>query len=162
MDTLRGMDTTVVTLAAAAALLEGGGIILTIRDIRTARTSLASYLTRRRSVHLSAALSAESAMTLHVAPQNQTLEQRLEAMEAWRRGLADELDQRERKLSERLTRQIHGAVSSAENTVNDRLEGLRNFVVGDGQTSWGKAYRGPIVLGVGLIFGLAGNIVSAL
>ncbi|WP_210587151.1 hypothetical protein [Streptomyces sp. GESEQ-35] len=155
------MTTAAVTLASLAAVLEIGGIVWTIRDIRTARDHLATYLQRPGTVYASLGLAVESALALALTPQNQTLEQRIEALEAWRRGLPDELAWRERELGDVLRHDFQGALKATERTIDDQFKGLREYVVGSGQTPWIKAYRGPVLLAVGVVVGLAGNIVGA-
>ncbi|MFE6486983.1 hypothetical protein ACFVGN_29165 [Streptomyces sp. NPDC057757] len=155
------MATTAVTLAVIAAVLEIVGIVLTVLDIRAARASLARYLTRQRTVYASAGLSAEFSMALDLIPQDRTLAQRIEALEAWRHGLPDELVRRERKLGDALRNDFRRALKASERTIDDQFKGLRDFVVGVGRSHWIKAYRGPLLLAVGVVAGLAANIVSA-
>jgi len=134
-----------VTLAVVAAVLEVVGIALTIRNIRSARDQLATFLSRPNTVYASAGLAAVSALAADVTSQNQTLEQRIDALEAWRRGLPDQLAWREQELSDTLRNDFRGALKASESTVGDQFMGLRDYVVGTGQTSWIKAYRGPFV-----------------
>ncbi|MFJ9376813.1 hypothetical protein [Streptomyces sp. NPDC101455] len=156
------MTEVAVTLASIAAVLEIWGIVWTIKDIRTERLRLASYLELPRNVYGSAharfgALMGTAAGTV----SNQTLEQRIEALEATQRGLRDELDRRDQETVERLTTDFQSALTASEQTINDQFAKLRTYVVG-GQTSWMRAYRGPIVLTAGVLAGLLANIFSNL
>ncbi|MGP4011118.1 hypothetical protein [Streptomyces sp. 4N124] len=101
-------------------------------------------------------------MTATGTVHGQTLEQRIEALEAAQRGLRDELDRREERARERLRNEFQGALKASEKTIDDQFTKLRGYVVGDGQTSRTRAYLGPIVLGIGIVVGLVGNIFSSL
>ncbi|MFI6334115.1 hypothetical protein [Streptomyces sp. NPDC050535] len=155
------MATAAVTLAVIAAVLEIGGIALTIRDIRAERRHLASYLVRPRHVYASDAGTVEEAMPLWGSSSEQTVEQRLASIEAWQRGLAGEQSQREKKLSDRLSDRFGRELTDVQKTLDDRLDGLREFVTSEGRPHWLVAYRGPLLLAVGVVAGLAANIVSA-
>ncbi|WP_210587147.1 hypothetical protein [Streptomyces sp. GESEQ-35] len=157
------MTTAAVTLALIAAALEIWGIWRTIKDICTARQRLASYLDFPRTVYGSAhGLFGGLRMTATGTVHGQTLEQRIQALEAAQRGLRDELDRREERARERLRNEFQGALKASEKTIDDQVTKLRGYVVGDGQTSRTRAYRGPIVLGIGIVVGLVGNIFSSL
>ncbi|MGI5406629.1 hypothetical protein ACQEV9_07515 [Streptomyces chartreusis] len=155
------MTAAAVTLAVVAAVLEIWGIVWTILDIRAARRRLASYLVRPRAVYAHAGVAAATAMAVGLTPQNQTIEQRLESLEAWRHALPDELGRREQRSSDILRTDFQGALKATERGIDDQLKGLREYVEGAEQSVW-ASYRGPIVLGLGVALGLAGNIVSAL
>ncbi|XUL93847.1 hypothetical protein ACQ86D_50550 [Streptomyces galilaeus] len=90
-----------------------------------------------------------------------TVEQRIEDLEAWRRGLRAELERREEKMAECLTAQFQGALKADEQTTDSLFAKLRTYIEGSQQSVW-DSYRGPITLGVGVRFGLAANIVSSL
>ncbi|MGA5435459.1 hypothetical protein ACPCIZ_12795 [Streptomyces cellulosae] len=153
---------TAITLAAIAALLEIIGIWITIRDLRKARRRLADYLQRPRRHYLSAAVEATSAASATATGPEPTLEQRVQNLEARLGGLNRELDQRDKRVAERLTRRFQGQLKAAESELGDRLDGLRELVAGEGRTHWFVAYKGPLILAVGVIVGLAGNVVGAL
>ncbi|MFJ4781815.1 hypothetical protein [Streptomyces sp. NPDC088794] len=155
------MTALVVTLASIAAALEAGGLLLTVRDIHAARRRLADYLQRRSVTYASLGLAATSEMAMDLIPQNQTLEQRLTALEAWKRGLPDELAHRERQLSDRIRGDYTGALTASEKTVGDQLEGVREYLQGADEHRW-VSYRGPAILGFGIAVGLAANILSAI
>ncbi|MFG2469185.1 hypothetical protein ACGFXB_27525 [Streptomyces canus] len=75
--------------------------------------------------------------------------------------MRDELDQREDKVTERLTRRFQGALQAAEQTADDQFKKLRTYIEGSEQSVW-EGYRGPIVLGIGVMVGLAADILSSL
>ncbi|MFE1024975.1 hypothetical protein ACFW5I_10470 [Streptomyces sp. NPDC058818] len=156
------MSTAAITLASLAALLEVWGIGLAVKDIRAARRRLAEFLETPGAVYGSAhgTLGAPR-MTAHGTVEGQTLEQRVEALEAAQRALRDELDRRDQKVTERLSKQLQGALKSVEDTSDERFKKLRDYIGGSQQSFW-ASYRGPVVLAVGVIVGLAGNIFGAL
>ncbi|MGW2284943.1 hypothetical protein [Streptomyces phaeochromogenes] len=153
---------TALTLAVIAAVLEIVGTVLTVIDIRRARDRLTDYLGRPGQTYASLTTVVEANLSATLSGPEQSLEQRIEALEAWRGGLAEELRQGDKKLYARLTERFRRELDAAEMTVNYKLDGLREFVAGEGRPHWFVAYRGPIILGVGVAAGLAGNIVSAL
>ncbi|WP_329276957.1 hypothetical protein [Streptomyces sp. NBC_01451] len=156
------MTVAAVVLVSIAAALEIWGIQRTVRDIRAARRRLASYLELPRTVYGSVHGTLGSPeMTAEVTVGTPTLEQRVEELEAWRRGMRDELKQLDLKVTERLTEQFQGGLRSVEQTTDGQFKKLREYIEGSQQSVW-DSYRGPIVLGVGVLFGLAGNIVSAI
>ncbi|MFB6548696.1 hypothetical protein [Streptomyces sp. NPDC056405] len=156
------MPTAALALASAAALLEIVGIWITIRDLQKARRRLADYLRRPRTVHLSAALEATFAGSATATGPEQTLEQRIEHLENWQRGTAEALRERDKKLTKRLTDRFDRQLKASEDTLGDQLEGLRELVAGEGPQRRLRAYKGPLLLAVGVVVGLAGNIVGAL
>jgi hypothetical protein len=97
-----------------------------------------------------------------VTGPEQTLEQRVEHLEARLRGLADELDQRNKKLTKRLTQRFDQQLRASEDTLGDQLEGLRELVAGEGRPHWWTSFKGPLILAVGILVGLVGNIFGAL
>ncbi|SMF23528.1 hypothetical protein [Streptomyces sp. Amel2xC10] len=156
------MNSAAIAVASAAALLEIVGIAITIRDIRRARRNLAGYLRRPQRVHLSPAFEVSSAASATVTGPEQTLEQRVEHLETWKREMAEALQQRDRQLTKRLTDRFDRQMKASEATLGDQLKGLRELVAGEGRSHWITAYKGPVILGVGVLVGLAGNIVGAL
>ncbi|MFF1696476.1 hypothetical protein ACFVXC_23155 [Streptomyces sp. NPDC058257] len=88
-----------------------------------------------------------------------TPEQRIEDLEAWRRGMRAELERREENVRERLTEHFQGALKAAEQTPDDQFAKLRAYISGSQQSAW-RSYRGPITLGVGVAFGLVANVLS--
>ncbi|MER6284737.1 hypothetical protein [Streptomyces sviceus] len=152
---------TAVILASLAALFEIVGIAVTIVDIRAARKRLAGYLKRPRHVYASAGLAVAFAGAVDLEPGNQTLEQRIGALEAWRRGIPDELRHREDQLEDQLASDFRNALNATEKTTDDRFKGLREYVEGAQQSFW-ASYRGPSILVVGVVLGLVANIVSSL
>ncbi|WML79162.1 hypothetical protein [Streptomyces sp. VNUA74] len=156
------MSTAAITLASAAALLEIIGIWITISDLRKTRRRLADYLRRPRTMHLSAAAEVTSAGSLTAAGPEQTLEQRVEHLETWQRGLDEELRERDDKMTKRLTNRFERQLKASEDTMGDQLEGLRELVAGEGPQHWLRAYKGPAILAFGVLVGLAGNVVGAL
>ncbi|MEV6548763.1 hypothetical protein AB0M57_08625 [Streptomyces sp. NPDC051597] len=152
---------TVVILASLAALFEIVGIAVTIVDIRAARKRVAGYLKRPRHVYASADLAVAFAAAVDLEPGNQTLEKRIGALEAWRRGLPDELKYREDQLKDQLASDFRNALTAAEKTIDDQFQGLREYVEGAQQSFW-AGYRGPIILVAGVVLGLVVNIVSSL
>ncbi|WP_328766907.1 hypothetical protein [Streptomyces sp. NBC_00286] len=156
------MTAAAVTLASIAATLEIWGIWWTIVDIRRARNRLAAYLGRPRRVYASGTMVVEAAFRITATGPQQTLEQRIEALETCRHSLAEELHRSDKKLYGRLVERFQRELSASEKSLDYKLEGVREFVAGDGQSHWVLAYRGPIVLGVGVVVGLAANIVSSL
>lgn len=156
------MTAAAVTLALIAAILEILGIVLAVKDIRSARRRLGSYLELPRTVYGSAqGVFGSMTMTAEGTVGVPTVEQRIEDLEAWRRGLRAELERREEKMAERLTAQFQGALKAAEQTTDSQFAKLRTYIEGSQQSVW-DSYRGPIILGVGVGFGLAANIVSSL
>ncbi|WP_097276205.1 carbohydrate porin [Streptomyces sp. TLI_55] len=129
-------------------------------DIRAAPRSLATYMSRPHTVYAAAGLAAVTTLAVGATAGTQTVEQRLAALEEWRDRLPDELDRREQQLSKVLRNDFRGGLAAVEKTIGDRIEGLRDYVRG-GEQAWWRSYRGPIVLGVGVLVGLAGNIVSS-
>ncbi|MER5798604.1 hypothetical protein [Streptomyces mirabilis] len=154
------MATTAVTLSVIAALLEIGGIALTVMDISKARRRLAGYLHRGRTVYGSAALNVEAALSLTVTRANSTVEQRVEALETQQQNLKEELDRRDKQLMDRISSRFEGELKASEQTLDDKLTGLRDYV-GGAEEHWWKAYRGPLVLVLGVVVGLLANISSA-
>ncbi|MGX9887340.1 hypothetical protein [Streptomyces sp. NPDC002276] len=154
------MTEAAMALASIAAALEIWGIWWTVKDIRSARRRLGSYLELPRTVYGSAnGLFGALTMTATGTVSGQTLERRIEALEAAQDGLRGELDRRDQEIKERLTTDFQGALKASERTVDDQFAKLRAHVVGS-QTSWVTAYRGPIVLGAGVLVGLLANIFS--
>ena len=156
------MTATAVTLAVIATTLEIWGLCWAVKDVRSARQNLARYLERPRTVYGSThgRLGAPR-MTAEGTVGTPTLEQRIEALEVWRRGLRDELDRRDEKVTERLTEQFQGGLASVEQTAEDQFKKLREYIEGSKQSLW-ESYRGPIVVVVGVVVGLAANIVGTL
>ncbi|MFF4308518.1 hypothetical protein [Streptomyces sp. NPDC001507] len=156
------MSTAVIVLASIAALLEIVGIVITVQDIQKARRRMANYLQRPRHVHLSAGLSITATLTASGVTSSQSPERRLDALEAWQGGLPDQLEQREDRLAKRLTERFDGQLKASEDTLGDQLEGLRELVAGEGSSPWFSDYKGPLILTVGVVVGLAANIVGTL
>lgn len=156
------MTAAAVTLAVIAAVLEIWGLVWTIRDIRAARRNIASYLQLPNVVYGSAhGTLGVPRMTVHATVEGLTLEQRVEALEAAHRGLSEELDRREKKVTERLTKRFQGGLRSVEQTADDKFKKLRTYIEGSQQSLW-DSYRGPIVLAIGVVVGLAGNVAGAM
>ena len=55
---------------------------------------------------------------------------------------------------------FEGELKASEETLNDQLTGLSDYIRGAEEHWWGS-YRGPLVLVLGVAVGLAANIVSA-
>lgn len=162
LGTVHPMTALTITLVSVAAALEIIGIWITIKDIKKARRRLAQYLHRPVITHLGAALSVEAGMTARAEIGEQTLEQRIEALEASHRALAHEVDRRDKELSDRLTQRFERQLNSTADGLKDQLDGLRQLVAGEGPGHWWTGYRGPLILAVGVIVGLAGNVVGTL
>ncbi|MFD9398324.1 hypothetical protein ACFWA4_05825 [Streptomyces sp. NPDC060011] len=154
------MATTAVSLSVLAAVLEIWGIVWTVLDIRKARRRLAQYLHRGRHIYASGTLHVEAAMPLTVQSANSTVEQRVEALETQQQNLKEELARRDRQLIERLSTRFGSELKATEKTLDDQLTGLRDYIKG-AEEHWWKAYRGPLVLVLGVIAGLFANIFSA-
>ncbi|MFM9626235.1 MULTISPECIES: hypothetical protein [Streptomyces] len=156
------MTVAAVTLASIAAVLEVGGIAWTVLDIRAARRNIALYLTLPRTVYGSAqATLGHVRMTAEGTVGTPTLEQRIGSLEAWRREIRVDLDQRDDKMTERLTKEFQNALKASEQTADDQFKKLRTYIEGSEQSVWGS-YRGPIVLGAGVVVGLVANVLSSL
>ncbi|MEU0752007.1 hypothetical protein [Streptomyces albogriseolus] len=156
------MTAAAITLAAIAALLEIGGIVITIKDIQKARHRLAAYLRRPVIAHLGTAFVVATAMNARVEIGEQTLEQRIEALEASHRALAQDTERRDKALSKRLTERFEKQLAATTENIQGDIAGLRQLVAGEGPGHWWTGYRGPLILAVGVLVGLAGNIVGAL
>ncbi|MFF5008040.1 hypothetical protein ACFY3G_35065 [Streptomyces phaeochromogenes] len=156
------MTAAAVVLACIAAALEIWGLVWTVLDIQQARKNVAKYLELPGAVSgtVGATLGAVE-MTAEGTVGTPTLEQRIEELEIWRRGMRDDLKQREQKLTERLAAQFQGGLQAAGQASDDQFKKLRGYIEGSQQSVW-DSYRGPIVLGIGVLVGLAGGIVSAL
>lgn len=89
-----------------------------------------------------------------------SVEDRVTVLEEWRRNLPAELSEREQRLRKQVESRVDTTVNSAQRSLNDRVKGLRHYVVGDGRRSWWAVYRGPLLLVVGVLLGLIGNLVA--
>ncbi|MEU1519035.1 hypothetical protein ABZ490_44050 [Streptomyces sp. NPDC005811] len=155
------MTVLAVSLNVVAAVLELAGVVLTVIDIRGARRRLAGYLHRTRTVYASGRVTASASIDLTVTRANSTLEERIDDLETRQRNLPAELDALEKRIVERLSSQFSGALKTTEQTINDELTGLRDYIAGR-EDRWWPSYRGPIILVGGILVGLAGNIASSL
>jgi hypothetical protein len=150
-------------LYSLAAALEVFGLAVTIADIQAAQQRLAEYFSRPVNVYATDAVGIAEAFDPTVATtggEPPTLEQRIEVLEEWRRSVAGELDRRGEQLRTQTMSRIQAEVSAARDSLNDRLEGLREYVVGEPRHGWWGIYRGPLLLVGGVFLGLIGNLVS--
>ncbi|MFF4308507.1 hypothetical protein [Streptomyces sp. NPDC001507] len=155
------MTVAAVTLNVVAALLELGGLVWTVHDIRGARRRLSDYLRRPGNIYASLGVATEVSVALTLRRANQTLEERVDDLEAQQRNLPDELKALEKRIIDHLTGDFRGALKATEQTLDDKLVGLKDYIAG-AEERWWISYRGPVVLAVGVVVGLAGNIVSSL
>ncbi|MET9391409.1 hypothetical protein ABZY20_13495 [Streptomyces sp. NPDC006624] len=88
-----------------------------------------------------------------------TLEQRVQELDAWRRTLLTDLDQRDERLRTRIETSFQGDLTATRQSLRDQLDGLREYVAGAKQSFWGM-YRGPIALFVGVLVGTVANFVA--
>lgn len=134
---------------------------MTVLDVRKSRKRLADYLHRGRHIYASGAVQVEAALSLTVTRANPTVEQRVEALETQHQNLKEELDRRDKQLMDRISSRFEGELKASEQTLEDQLTGLRDYIRGSEEHWWGS-YRGPLVLVLGIAFGLAANVVSAI
>ncbi|MCI3274567.1 hypothetical protein [Streptomyces cylindrosporus] len=143
-----------------SAALEAGGIGLTVFDIRRAQLRLSAYLSRPLKVYSSDAGAIGEAFNAHaLTSEAKTLEQRVEALEAWRRTLPTDLDQRDERTRTRLETAFQSDLTATRQSLRDQLDGMREYVAGSKQSFWGM-YRGPIALLIGVLVGTAANFVA--
>lgn len=152
--------TAAVILYALSAALEGGGIAVTVSDIRTAQRRLADFIHRPRRVYAGDVGSfAEAHDPSVVTSEQKTVEQRVEDLETWKRTVPGEFERRDRDLTARLERRIQIDLAAAQRTVEDQLIEVREYLEGAMQSA-SVSYRGPVLLFVGVLVGLAANLVA--
>jgi hypothetical protein len=154
---------TYITYITAAAL-EVSGLAVTVIDIRAAQRRLGAYFSRPINLYVTDTLhssDAQEVTLMTTGGEPPTPEQRIDALERWQRTVAGELDQRDERLRAQIGSRIESEVSGARDSLNDRLEGLREYVVGEPQRRWwGRIYRGPLFFFGGVFLGLGGNLVA--
>ncbi|MEU6291378.1 hypothetical protein [Streptomyces sp. NPDC046988] len=156
------MSTAAIALASAAALLEIIGIWITISDLRKTRRRLADYLRLPRTSQLSAAIEISFAGSATATGPEQTLEQRIVQLETWQHAMGEQLRERDEKMTKRLADCFERQLKASEAGLDGQLKALRQLVAGEGPQHWLRAYRGPLVLAVGVVVGLVGNVFGAL
>lgn len=117
-------------------------------------TGYTHYL--RASGHVRASGSAEIS-----GGQPPTLEQRV-------RNLEERLDRNDadhHRIEDALRKEfgddLRGTIEDTEKTINQRIETLARLAVGAGLRPWWKTYGGPILIGFGILCGLAAAVVGA-
>ncbi|MBT2443012.1 hypothetical protein J7E93_23475 [Streptomyces sp. ISL-36] len=148
------------TLYVVSAVLEVGGIIKTVWDIRAARQHLRDYI--RRPVHVyasNAAVAAEAYNASVVTSEPKTLERRVEDLEKWKVGVPEELSRRDREVTARLDARLQGDLDATRRSVQARLMEVSEYLEG-GLQSATVSYWGPVALFVGVVVGFCGNLVA--
>ncbi|MFI7408742.1 hypothetical protein ACIBU0_08765 [Streptomyces sp. NPDC049627] len=148
------------TLYAISAVLEVGGIVKTVWDIRNARQNLRDFIRRPRHVYASdAAVAAEAYNVGVVTSEPKALEQRVEDLEEWKRTLPEALDRRDREVVTRLETRLQGDLDASRRTVQAQLMEVSEYLEG-GLQSATVSYWGPAALFVGVVVGFCGNLAA--
>lgn len=154
------MSCVAATLYGVSGTLETIGLIVTVADISAARQRVVELLTRTRHVSGYDAVRGEETFEPLPAPDEaQTVEQRVEALEQWTRGVPQRIEQRDARLVDFVTRSYQGELEAARKTINDQLDGLLKYIKGTEQSAW-DSYKGPILLVVGVLVGMAANFTA--
>ena len=136
-------------LYGASALAEMVGVGITIFDLTSASRRMQRFLKDEPPVRLAASSkSRSSASATGSGGTPLTLEQRVEALEDWKRNeLPGELD--------RLYIEIHSLITTVANntygTFMDRWRHIKDYLRGGHQGLF-RRYLGPIVVGVGILW----------
>ncbi len=142
-----------------AGLMELGGIALTLLDLHAIQKRLKAFVTRPRNIFASAVLSGVGSLTVEavVLGTPPTLEERVDAIENWRKtGLPADLTEREVGVKKTLRTEFQTELSSASNTINDRIDGIQD-AIGKPERFW---WRGPALLVAGVLVGTVGNLLA--
>lgn len=143
----------------AAGVLELLGIWLSLEDLRRLQRRLRDFAGRPIQVFSTdAAAASEAAAVGIVLGGDPTLEQRIDALETWRKAMTVGLADRDAAIRRELRAEISSEVSSLRASVNDRFTGL-NEVIGAPDRWW---WRGPVLLAVGVVVGAVGNLLAPL
>jgi hypothetical protein len=127
------------------------GVGITIFDLTSASRHLQKFLKDEPPVK-----SRSSASATGSGGTPPTVDQRVDALEDWKRSeLPGELD--------RLYMEIHSLITTVANntygTFMDRWRHIKDYLRGGHQGLF-RRYLGPIVVGVGILLGLAGNALN--
>ncbi|MGP3990818.1 hypothetical protein [Streptomyces sp. 3N207] len=149
-----------VALHVISVVLEVGGIVTTVWDIRNARRNLRDFIRRPRHAYASSATVTSEAYSADVVTSDtKTLEQRVEDLEEWRRSVPEALDRRDREVAARLETRLQGDLEGSRRSVQAQLVEVSEYLEG-GLQSATVSYRGPAALFVGVIVGFCGNFVA--
>lgn len=148
------------TLYVISAVLEVGGIVKTVWDIRDARRNLRDFIRRPHHVYASdAAVATEAYNAVVVTSEPKTLEQRVEGLEEWKRSLPEALDRRDREVVARLETRLQGDLDASRRSVQAQLMEVSEYLEG-GLQSARVSYWGPAALLAGVMVGFWGNLVA--
>jgi hypothetical protein len=153
---------TVVALSAVAAVLEVGGVVVTVFDIRgltnRIQTFQATGVTRYLRAALHARASASATLTGGAPP---TVEQRVSALEQ-RASTHDAYHPTmEEALRSEFAEMLRGSLADSERTVMEQFEALKKVAIGP-SVSRGRRYLGPALVMLGIVCGTTAAIVGAL
>lgn len=156
---------TIAWFAVIGAALELVGIWLTVQDLRKAAMMLRLYDKAGHSLWVApfpAHLRASGALTV-TGGTKPSVDQRLSRIEAEVSDLPNRLAQLEDRLRTEWQNSITGAMQASENTVNDRITKLRNYILGDRSISTGSMWwLGPSIVALGIVFGYLSDFLSAI
>lgn len=133
------------------------GVGITVFDLTSASRRLQKFLKDEPPVRLAASSKSRSSVSaVGSGGTPPTVGQRVDALEDWKRNeLPAELD--------RLYAEIHDLITTVANntygTFMDRWRHIKDYLRG-GNQGWFRRYLGPIVVGVGILLGLAGNALN--
>lgn len=159
------MSWIIAGLAIIGAGLELLGIWLTVQDLRKAATSLRQYDKEGHNLWIAPfpAHARSSGSATLSGGSEPPVETRLKLVEAEMAAMPDRLAQLEDRLRTEWQNSISGALQASENTLNDRITRLRNYVLRDRSISTGSRWWvGPGVVAVGIVFSCVSDVLSAL
>jgi hypothetical protein len=164
--TLEPVTWLLITLYVIAAVSEAVGILLVVLDVRNTRERLRAY-TRTVYAYADAAVAhaTGSAAAVVVSSHQPSVDERLALLEQERERHA----QRHADDEAAMIRRIDAAAENAKRYVHDSIsQELRRLVAlvteinaPDASSRLRQWWVGPTLIGIGLVLGLVGNILSA-
>jgi hypothetical protein len=155
-----------ITLYVVAGLLEALGIGFSVLELRNTGKRLQSYKMSPRVINLRAAQWTEAALplTVRIDPPP-PLETRIELLESIVQQDREQPAEDVAQLKDYARQEASEAIDHVQKSVGRELNRLVDlvFALNDpDRPGWRRWWLGPVMLVLGLVLGLIGNVVSAL
>ncbi len=152
---LRDLD---VLVYALSAVLEIGGLVLTIFDITGGQRRLREFLSNQPGIIATvvAPPSHGASVPTQAGGSSPSFDERVDALEAWRRDLPSHLDKREDDLFEHVQKNYGRVFENTYKTLMAQWREVRRYFAGENRSFW-RLYLGPALVFIGIVTGFAGN-----
>lgn len=155
------MDPLLIVLYIVGAVSEALGLFLTIREIVRGRRRLGEYLRRPQTIYSADAATAVEAQRVRlIQDPPPSLDERVAVLESQLDAVRDDLDARERRSTETVQKRTSTSIEATAKRVQDVQQQLEEYVLDDRRLLQSGIFVGPALLGLGLILGALGNVLS--